>query len=497
MLSVRRGRHQFLVHRHRQTSMDDSFNLARHIARFVQLLMRQSDAVDQQKLALRAIVLMTKETTLRLSTREGQLIANGLAVPAVLAGIRDLADQMVGHRIESIEINQGMSPGDLLSVMRIVASPIGEDPAPIHKRLREAEPKTITVLVRDAEAEQLKAATTEQAVPEPAPGTPERIDFLLERANRGGDGNPIVPHFEEVAFAAEQASRTGNTAVLMDVYLRLIANELHAEDPEIRRQFVLTLRRLTKPRLLQPVARAFIDNPERAADAVTILTRCGTDGGDALVDQYVKAATRAEREVFLAAFERLPAADASLISMLADGRSHMVRAAAELVARRTPPDGDKALAELLDSSDARLRRAAMRALAAYDTTFAIDAIARGLGDPVIEVRLESVAALASRKGARVGDIIGRAMDAEEELEVQVGMIGALGRIGTPDAVAKLAKAAESGSGLFAAKRGPMLRVAAVRALAEARTAGAMSALMALANDKEREVRDVAARAIGR
>lgn len=477
--------------------MDDSFNLARHIARFVQLLMRQPDAVDQQKLALRAIVLMTKETTLRLNTREGQLIANGLAVPAVLAGIRDLAGQMVGHRLESIEINQGMSPGDLLSVMRIVAEPIGDDPASIHKRLREAGPKTITVTVRDAEAEQVKAATAELAVAEPAPGTPERIDFLLERANRGGDGNPVVPHFEEVAFAAEQASRTGNTATLMDVYIRLIAHETRATDPEIRRQFMLTLRRLTKPRLLQPVARTFVDNPVRAEDAVAILTRCGTDGGDALVDHYVKAATRAEREVFLAAFERLPAADAALIGMLGDGRSHMVRVATELLARRTPAEGDKALAELLDSSDARLRRAAVRALASYDTTFAVDAIARGLGDPVVEVRLEAVAALASRKGARVGDIIGRAMDAEEELEVQVGMISALGRIGTPDAVAKLAKAAESGSGLFAARRGPVLRVAAVRALAEARTAGAMTALMALANDKEREVRDVATRAIGR
>ena len=143
-----------------------------------------------------------------------------------------------------------------------------------------------------------------------------------------------------------------------------------------------------------------------------------------------------------------------------------------------------------------MRRAAVRALGAYDTPFALDAIARAFDDMTVEVRLEAVAALASRKGTKVGDIIGRAIDSEGEAEVQVGMLGALGRIATPDAVAKLAKAAEAGS-VFGTKKGSGVRVAAVRALAEARTAGAMTALRSLANDKEREVRDAAARAIGR
>ena len=88
--------------------MDASFNLARHVARFMSLLRKQPDAVDQQKLELRALMLMTKEATLRLSTREGQLVANGLAVPSALAGVRDLADLMVGHRVESIEIAREM-----------------------------------------------------------------------------------------------------------------------------------------------------------------------------------------------------------------------------------------------------------------------------------------------------------------------------------------------------------------------------------------------------
>jgi HEAT repeat protein len=475
--------------------MDNSFNLARHIARFVMLLMRQREAVDQQKLALRAITLMTKESTLRLTTREGTLVANSLLVPAILAGVQDLADQLVGHRIESIETQQGMAPGEFLAICRILAEPIQQDSADVHRRLRELELKTITVNLRAAD-EASTVATEAPKEAEPAVGSKERIDFLLARANRGGDGHPVVPNFEEVAFAAEQASRTGDLELMMSVFVRLIAHEAQATDPEVRRHFVLTLRRLTKPRLLQPIARTFVDAPERAGDAATILTRCGTDGSDAIVDQFSKAATRAERDAFMAALGKIPSADAALVGMLADKRPHMMRVAAELLALRTPGEGDKSLAEHLDDGDPRVRRAAIRALGFYDTQFAIDAIARGLGDAVVEVRLEAVSALARRKGARVGDIIGRAMDSEEELDVQVGMLSALGRIGTAEAVAKLAKAAEA-SGMFSAKRGATLRVAAVRALAEAKTAGAMSALKTLANDKDREVRDAASRAISR
>jgi HEAT repeat protein len=475
--------------------MDDSFNLARHVARLVSLLMRQREAIDQQKLELRTLVLMTKEATLRLTTREGQLIANGLAVPSVLAGVRDLADQIVGHGVESIEISQGMNAGDLLSIARLIAEPLTSDTRSVHDRIRQLDTKTVIVVLHSATGADGQPVV-EHKEPEPLQGTPERIHFVLARANRDGDTPGIAAAFEEVVFAVEQATREGRTAAAMSVFTSLIAHERDATDAEVRRHFVLAVRRLTKPKVLHPIAHALVDDAARADEAAAILARCGTDGADAVVDQYVRAATSSERETFSTALGKLPAADTSLIAMLSDGRPHVVRIAAELLALRRPADGDQALAEQLSADDPRVRRAVVRALGAYDTPFAVDALARAFDDPVVEVRLEAVAALANRKGAKVGDIIGNAIDAEQEVEVQVGMLGALGRIGTPDAVAKLAKAAEAGS-VFASRKGSGVRVAAVRALAEARTAGAMSALQTLVNDKEREVRDAAVRAIGR
>ncbi len=479
----------------RYRRMDDSFNLARHVARFVSLLIRSPEAVDQQKLELRTLVLLTREGTVRLTTRRGQVMANGLMVPEVLAGVRDLADRMDGHGIAEIEIRQNMVPADLLAVGRIIAQPPEADQRPVHERLRAVEAPTVrVVLVEPAPTDVVPAAA---AAPEPLPGTAERLPFILALGARGGDGRPLGPLFEEVAFAVEQAIREGRTADAIRAFHRIVQREPQAANAEARRHFVLVVRRLTKPVILAPIAASLRDHPDLADATIAVLIRCDTDGVDAVVDQMLRAASATDREVFVHALERLPSCDAALVAMLSDARPHVARAAAELIGARRPPDGDRALAELLAGADPRVRRAAVRALRAYDTSFSIDAIARALDDPVVEVRLEAAAALAARRAARADELVGRAVESETDLEVQVGLINALGRIGTADAVARLARMAEAGSGLFGARRETAIRVAAVRALARARTPGALSLLQSLAADREREVREVAVRAIAR
>ena len=284
----------------------------------------QSEAVDQQKLELRALVLMTQETTLRLSTRAGQLVANGLMVPSVLAGVRDLADLMVGHRVESIEIAQGMAPGELLTVGRLLAESF--DAEGIERRLREFKGETVVL-----QLEEITAPVIDADVPgeqEPAAGTPERVPFLLDRVNAQGESPGIAAVFEEVAFAVEQAIREGRTDIAIDTFGALIARESGASDAEVRRYYVLAVRRLTKPVVLTPIARAVVDTPAKAAEAEAILTRCGTDGVDAVADQYTRARTISERTTFRALLDRLPAADAGLIAMMADTRPAMSRIAA-------------------------------------------------------------------------------------------------------------------------------------------------------------------------
>ena len=72
----------------------------------------------------------------------------------------------------------------------------------------------------------------------------------------------------------------------------------------------------------------------------------------------------------------------------------------------------------------------------------------------------------------------------------------LGKLATPEAVQRLITASEVKRGLFQ-KSTTSFRVAAVNALAEARTTDAMVALRALEQDKDSDVRAAVMLALGR
>jgi HEAT repeat protein len=118
-------------------------------------------------------------------------------------------------------------------------------------------------------------------------------------------------------------------------------------------------------------------------------------------------------------------------------------------------------------------------------------------DPAPEVRQVAVCALAERPNdAAAAMTLGRALECEEDEEVLLALVAALGRVGTVDAVQRLIAVAEPGGRIFN-KKSTALRVASVHALGEARTAAATATLTALAADREREVRDAATRVLGR
>jgi HEAT repeat protein len=134
------------------------------------------------------------------------------------------------------------------------------------------------------------------------------------------------------------------------------------------------------------------------------------------------------------------------------------------------------------------------ALARLGTLRSMQAAQQMLADPVPEVRVHAVQALGATKWPRAVAVLSRALDTERDAEVQAVILAALGRQGSNEAVARLTRAAEPEGRLF--KRKPTaLRVSAVQALAEANTPEALTALKRFADDKERDVRDAAVRAL--
>jgi HEAT repeat protein len=280
---------------------------------------------------------------------------------------------------------------------------------------------------------------------------------------------------------------------IADLMARVVMREAQRADPEIKRAFAAAIRRLSKPTTLRAVAAVLPRRKERVEEFFAILARTGDEGAEALIEQLTAAQSLTDRRVYFDALVRLKAGTSTLVHMLGDPRWYVARNAADLLGELGAHDADVPLAELLGHDDDRVRRAAAHALGKLGTAHAVVALRKALKDSSPHVRALAAAGLAARKGARSAGTLARALESEPDLEVQIAILSALGRVANAEAVERLAKAAEP-AGTFKRKV-TAYRIAAVQGLGEARTPAAMTALRALMTDRDREVREAAARAL--
>jgi HEAT repeat protein len=256
----------------------------------------------------------------------------------------------------------------------------------------------------------------------------------------------------------------------------------------------MVIRRMSKPALLRAVATLIPKRPERKQSCYDVLARTGEDGADAVIEQIAQAQTTEDRKSLVEVLGELEAAVPALIRMLGDSRWFVARNAADLLGEMVATAAEDALVAVLRHTDDRVRRSATNALLRLGTPDALKAIYEAINDSSPEVRMQAAAAISTRKDSRTSTTLIRAIEDEQDSDVQLAMIAALGKVATPDAVQKLVKMAEPEGRLFR-KKTTSLRVAAVQALGEAKTPASLTALKGLADDKEREVRDTATRAL--
>jgi HEAT repeat protein len=478
--------------------MDNSLTLARYFARLVWLLVHEGQSIDDQKAALRAVVTVSKDSSVRLGNKEGRLAVNGLVMPQALTGVQELAGRLAVHAIDEIEIDQSAVPAELLALARLlsVEATTSSDAADFAQKLSELTGTTVRVK-RSAATEASPMRTSETPAPavavkdDPQARVPKLLTKLTEQLN------PATAHqvLDELSFLAEQATREGRTSDVAAIFSALLDREGGITDPDVRRVFLVTVRRLTRPTILRPIAVLLVTHPTTASRTERILQRVGQDGVDAVVDQYTSSRKLSDRKTYRDVLMRLTMAREALVQMLADPRWFIVRQAAEFLGDMGAEEAERPLAELLRHEDERVRRAVTRSLARIESSFTLDAVARAVVDVSATVRLEAVAGLAARKSGRAGSMLAKAIDGEGEQEVQYAILGALGRIATPEAVQKLSKAAEAASGIFSSRKNIGLRIAAVHALGEARTPGAITALQAMVNDKDKDVKEAVAKTL--
>lgn len=504
--------------------MDHSATFARHFARLVSLLMHEGGNVDEQKVSLRALVTVNKTGSVSLIAHDWQLLVNDEPVPGALTGVQDVASQMAAHSLREIQIGTGSGPADLLGVARIIATPPaqGDGGAQATQKLAALGAKSI-VFVKVAPVPVAAVAVATSLAPPPSGVAKGKSDAaaamrsaqeattlltqltgtdvtllspgeLLEALGAATTADAATKVLDDLVSLAEHSLRVGRPATVADVFHGIVSRDATLADGELKRAHVIVIRRMSKPALLRAVATLIPKRPERKQHCYEVLARTGEDGADAVIEQITQAQTNEDRKSLLDVLGELEAAVPALIRMLGDSRWFVARNAADLLGEMVATDGEDALVAVLRHTDDRVRRSATNALLRLGTPEALKGIYEAVNDTSPEVRMQAAAAISTRKDSRTSTTLIRAIEEEQDSDVQLAMIAALGKVATPDAVQKLVRMAEPEGRLFRRKT-TSLRVAAVQALGEAKTPAALTALKGLAGDKDREVRDTATRAL--
>jgi hypothetical protein len=305
---------------------------------------------------------------------------------------------------------------------------------------------------------------------------------------------------ERLTVRADQSFRSGDFDTMMTAMAGLVAIE-HAQlerdaSDERRREFARAARTLATPVLLRQLAamrHRRAGDPTALRQLQAILHRYGTDGAEALIDEWANVATPEARATCLEALRGLRRTHDALFELVRDTDHARVRQGIAVLGALGDARAEQLVLEQLRHPDASVRRDVVAALERFSSTAALDAIGVALLDEEPVVRLRAIAALVPRGQVAV-KLLAPVLDGEADPEVLFAAIAALGRIGGADAVQLLIRAV-NGETQHPRRRGASYRLQACAALAQIRTPQAMAAVQLLRDDRDREVREGAMRLV--
>ena len=333
------------------------------------------------------------------------------------------------------------------------------------------------------------------ARPAGAPVSFHRVPLpdLLDRLERAPDAPEAAMILQHVSTLLRRLAEEHRLEDLLSAGAALLRAESAATTPESARRYDLALRRaLTRP-ALRDLVPLVVMGPYRA-EGFPVFRRGGADATDTLLDFLVAAPTVDERAAAFRALQVMTEGTQSIVHMLQHDAWYVLRNVAELCGVMGLTAAAPRLAALLGHGDERVRRAAAGALARLEGPDALEGTRRALHDASPVVRLEAAKAVGGARSRGLAMPIALRLEEESHADVERELLQALGRIGTPEAVQALGKAAEPG-GRFRGRKSAATRIAAVEGLRLAGGQGAQRLLLALASDADREVAAAASRAV--
>ena len=279
----------------------------------------------------------------------------------------------------------------------------------------------------------------------------------------------------------------------IDAVAALVRKEAESTKEDSRRAYGVALRRLLTEHHMTMFAAYLLDDLY-AADVVLIIRRAGKPGTRVILELLVKAPTFAERKAYLRLLREVEEGLDAITGMLAHPDWFVIRNMADLAGELRIQEAIPALGKMMAHSDDRVRVAVGVALARIGVSASVPYLSKVPQDPDPKVRAIVFQEIGGRGLSALAMPLVAAMEGEENPQVRAEYLRALGRIGTPEAVEALKKAAGEKTGLLKRKASTD-SLAAVEGLVLANSSNSMEALKALKTGGSKDVRDAASKAL--
>jgi HEAT repeat protein len=500
--------------------MQDEIKIAVLLGRLLELMSKSSETTDDHRATLHALAELVGRRSAALALDGSQVSVEGVPVPEETPFATVLRSRLAAHGVARVHLAHGVSAVDLVELVRgLVATPTatGRGRA-LEQRLEAANVVSITLISQEQEssaaARRGVRVTDALRVPEkaPAPGTAaargaERKDTPRSQRALAGtlaaaaerltqvDDAQLLTQLDVVQGVIIRAIGANELTQALEALLALVRQESGARNPDIQRQYGIALRRLLTAEHLKKFAPMVFDDVYHD-DIALLMRRAGKQGTKILLDRLIEAPSQAERLAYLKAIRQMDEGADVVASLLNHHEWFVVRNAADLVGEMGIAEAVPALARAAQHTEPRVRRAIGLALAKIGTADTALPLRKLVTDADPQVRLAVVKEVGGRALSGLAMPLVSAASSELDPGVLAEYYRALGRIGTPDAVAALVKAAQEGGGLLSRKPvGP--RLAAIEALGLAGGGTAVAVLRELAQNRSADVRAAAAAALER
>lgn len=468
--------------------------------------------------ALRQISARSRDGAMLCRVVDGTLILEGVVVDRQATRedqwLHLLLERLQLLSVGALTVREGAAPGELLTLGRLLAQPR----APMDARtpasgvaVTDGEtPTTVHALgyADDAPRELLRTwsvlVTTAAAVRTPAVDTAiasSSAGQLLARLASSRSDDAATSTVASLREVVADAQRRGDQQAIEGVARACLAHIESIGEGGGRLALEGLLRTMLSAPLLDLLAQRLPLSTDRPA-LLQLFSRAGDAGVAILVHHLLTTEDSLSRRVYFDGIVAMDVGSTRLFDALHDSRWFVVRNAAALLGEMGVEHADDALLPLLTHADERIRIAVARALMRLRTAKALHALHGMIDDANAEVRRLSAAAFGITGGNTGGGVrppaarIAAALEREQDEDVALEMLAALGRLGSADAVQRLLRIAlpvtADMSGDAVVPRDSWVRIAALEALVRARGSQMQPVIDTLRGDADPEVAAAAA-----